>query len=206
MYLAWWAVIGIFALNASQALPMFLYLLSLRADDAGCSRSVLILLSRAGFWKQGTLTTSRGLNKAQFVLVRAGVAMVIVLDGRYPFFIQFLCQVLRAPGCGFCPLLLGCVLAVVMSLIRCFLLSRVVKVMFFDEPADAAPINAPAARAAVDEQGCRCGNSGLCLQALMSLCAYLTARLAVIFDFPRSPCSTLSFCAGFGLGRCGLRQ
>ena len=63
--------------------------------------------------------------------------------------------------------------AVVMSVIGAFYYLRVVKVMYFDEPVDTAPIHAPAElRVLLSANGIAIAALGLAPQALMSTCAY----------------------------------
>ena len=65
------------------------------------------------------------------------------------------------------------VLAVVMSVIGAYYYLRVVKVMYFDEPQDPAPISAPGElRVLLTANGLAIAVLGLLPQGLMSLCAY----------------------------------
>ncbi len=72
------------------------------------------------------------------------------------------------------PLYIGlAIAAVVLSLIGAFYYLRVIKVMFFDEPADASPIGAPAdARIVMSINGAAVLVFGLLPGGLMAWCAY----------------------------------
>jgi NADH-quinone oxidoreductase subunit N len=101
------------------------------------------------------------------------MAMVMFSMAGIPFFIGFFAKfsVLQAVvAAGYIWL---AILAVVMSLIGAFYYLRVVKIMFFDEPADAAPITATLdMRVVLSLNGVAIAGLGLMPQTLMSLCAY----------------------------------
>ncbi|NTV11962.1 MAG: NADH:ubiquinone oxidoreductase subunit N, partial [Zoogloea sp.] len=62
---------------------------------------------------------------------------------------------------------------VMMSVIGAFYYLRVVKVMYFDQPADNTPLHAGAdVRVLLSMNGLAIAGLGLMPQALMSLCAY----------------------------------
>jgi NADH-quinone oxidoreductase subunit N len=69
------------------------------------------------------------------------------------------------------------VVAVVLSLIGAFYYLRVVKVMFFDEPTDHAPLNAPAdARLVMSLNGIAVLAFGLLPGGLLALCGQAVTR------------------------------
>ena len=103
---------------------------------------VLLVLSRAGFDCE-TLDDLKGLNKRSSWF--AGMMGIVMFSmAGIPFFIGFYAKfsvLLAVVASGYKWL---AVFAVVMSLIGAFYYLRVVKVMFFDEPQDSAPIATPA--------------------------------------------------------------
>ncbi len=157
-----------FALNAYSS-SMF-YVISYVLMSMA-SFGVILLMSRSGFEAE-SLDDFRGLNKRNSWF--AGVmAMVMFSMAGIPFFIGFFAKfsVLQAVvAAGYIWL---AILAVVMSLIGAFYYLRVVKIMFFDEPADAAPITATLdMRVVLSLNGVAIAGLGLMPQTLMSLCAY----------------------------------
>ncbi len=157
-----------FALNAYSS-SMF-YVISYVLMSMA-SFGVILLMSRSGFEAE-SLDDFRGLNKRNSWF--AGVmAMVMFSMAGIPFFIGFFAKfsVLQAVvAAGYIWL---AVLAVVMSLIGAFYYLRVVKIMFFDEPADSAPITATIdMRVLLSLNGVAIAVLGLMPQTLMSLCAY----------------------------------
>lgn len=157
-----------FALNAYSS-SMF-YVISYVLMSMA-SFGVILLMSRSGFEAE-SLDDFRGLNKRNSWF--AGVmAMVMFSMAGIPFFIGFFAKfsVLQAVvAAGYIWL---AVLAVVMSLIGAFYYLRVVKIMFFDEPADSAPITATIdMRVLLSLNGVAIAALGLMPQTLMSLCAY----------------------------------
>jgi len=157
-----------FALNAYSS-SMFYVISYVMMSMA--SFGVILLMSRSGFEAE-TLDDFRGLNKRNSWF--AGVmAMVMFSMAGIPFFIGFFAKfsVLQAVvAAGYIWL---AILAVVMSLIGAFYYLRVVKFMFFDEPADTAPITATLdMRVLLSLNGVAIAALGLMPQTLMSLCAY----------------------------------
>ena len=128
-----------FALNAysSAMFYVFSYVLMTLA-----AFGVLLVLSRAGFDCE-TLDDLKGLNKRSSWF--AGMMGIVMFSmAGIPFFIGFYAKfsvLLAVVASGYKWL---AVFAVVMSLIGAFYYLRVVKVMYFDEPQDSAPIATPA--------------------------------------------------------------
>ena len=135
------------------------------------SFGMVILLSRAGFEAE-TIDDFKGLNKRSSWFA-AVMMMVMFSMAGIPFFIGFFAKlsVLQAVvAAGYVWL---AVLAVVMSVIGAYYYLRVVKVMYFDEPQDPAPISAPGElRVLLSANGVAIAMLGLLPQGLMSLCAY----------------------------------
>jgi len=135
------------------------------------SFGMVILLSRAGFEAEN-IDDFKGLNKRNSWF--AAMMMIIMLSmAGLPFFVGFFAKlsVLQAVvAAGYVWL---AVLAVVMSVIGAYYYLRVVKVMYFDEPQDTAPIRAPAdVQLMLSANGLAIAVLGILPQGLMSLCAY----------------------------------
>ena len=135
------------------------------------SFGMIILLSRAGFEAEN-IDDFKGLNRRSPWF--AAMMMIIMLSmAGIPFFIGFFAKlsVLQAVvAAGYIWL---AVLAVVMSVIGAYYYLRVVKVMYFDEPQDSAPLSAPAeVRVLMSANGLSIALLGILPQGLMSLCAY----------------------------------
>ena len=135
------------------------------------SFGMLILLSRAGFEAEN-IDDFKGLNKRSSWYALMMLFVMFSMAG-VPFFIGFFAKlsVLQAVvAAGYFWL---AVLAVIMSVIGAFYYLRVVKLMYFDEPVDAAPIRAPAeVRVMLSANGLAIAGLGLMPQMLMSVCAY----------------------------------
>ncbi|KON80086.1 NADH-quinone oxidoreductase subunit NuoN [Azoarcus sp. PA01] len=135
------------------------------------SFGMVILLSRAGFEAEN-IDDFKGLNKRSSWFAAMMMVVMFSMAG-IPFFIGFFAKlaVLQAVvAAGYVWL---AVLAVVMSVIGAYYYLRVVKVMYFDEPADSAPIRAPAeVRVMLSANGLAIAVLGLLPQGLMSVCAY----------------------------------
>jgi len=135
------------------------------------SFGVLLLLSRSGVEAE-LVDDLKGLNRRNSWF--AGVMAIVMFSmAGIPFFIGFFAKfsVLQAVvAAGY---LWIAILAVLMSLVGAFYYLRVVKVMFFDEPVDSAPIVAPTEmRVLLSMNGIAVAVLGLMPQGLMSLCAY----------------------------------
>lgn len=135
------------------------------------SFGMVILLSRAGFEAEN-IDDFKGLNKRSPWF--AAMMMIIMFSmAGVPFFIGFFAKlsVLQAVvAAGYVWL---AIVAVLMSVIGAYYYLRVVKVMYFDEPEDVAPIHAPAdVRIMLSANGVAIAVLGLMPQGLMSVCAY----------------------------------
>jgi NADH-quinone oxidoreductase subunit N len=136
---------------------------------------VIILLSRAGF-EADRIDDFKGLNKRNPWF--AAVMMMIMFSmAGVPFFIGFfakfsILQAVVASG------QIGlAIYAVLMSLIGAFYYLRIVKVMYFDEPINEAPIEAPTdMRVLLSINGLAIALFGLFPQTIMSLCAFSLLR------------------------------
>lgn len=139
------------------------------------SFGVIILLSRAGFEAEN-LDDFKGLNKRSSWY--AGLMLIIMFSmAGIPFFIGFFAKMAVLQAVVSAGYFWIAVIAVLMSVIGAFYYLRVVKLMYFDEPTDTAPIHAPAdVRVMLSLNGLAIAVLGLMPQGLMSLCAFVLIR------------------------------
>lgn len=161
-----------YALNAYSS-AMF-YVISYVLMSAG-SFGMILLMSRAGFEAE-ELDDYKGLNKRSPWF--AGIMMMLMFSmAGVPFFIGFFAKfsVLQAVvAAGYLWL---AIVAVLFSLIGAFYYLRVVKLMYFDAPADETPIAAPMdMRVLISANGVAVALLGIFPQVIMSLCAYSLLR------------------------------
>jgi NADH-quinone oxidoreductase subunit N len=161
-----------FALNAYSS-AMF-YVISYVVMTAG-SFGMIILMSRAGFEAEN-LDDFKGLNKRSPWF--AGIMLMLMFSmAGVPFFVGFFAKfsVLQAVvAAGYMWL---AIVAVLFSLIGAFYYLRVVKLMYFDTPADDSPIVAAMdMRILISANGLAVAFLGLAPQVIMSLCAYALLR------------------------------
>lgn len=135
------------------------------------SFGMVVLLSRAGFEAEN-IDDFKGLNKRSPWF--AGLMMVVMFSmAGIPFFIGFFAKLAVLQAVVAAGYIWLAVLAVLMSVIGAYYYLRVVKVMYFDEPIDTAPIRAPAdVKVMLSANGLAVAVLGLLPQGLMSLCAY----------------------------------
>ena len=161
-----------YALNAYSS-AMF-YVIAYVLMSAG-SFGMILLMSRAGFEAE-ELDDYKGLNKRSPWF--AGIMMMLMFSmAGVPFFIGFFAKfsVLQAVvAAGYLWL---AIVAVLFSLIGAFYYLRVVKLMYFDAPADETPIDAPMdMRVLISANGVAVALLGIFPQVIMSLCAYSLLR------------------------------
>lgn len=161
-----------YALNAYSS-AMFYVVVYVLTTAAGFG--VILLMSRAGF-EADELDDYKGLNKRSPWF--AGIMLMIMFSmAGVPFFVGFFAKfsVLQAVvAAGYIWL---AVVAVLFSLIGAFYYLRVVKLMYFDQPADETPISAPLdMRILISANGLAVAFLGLFPQLIMSLCAYALLR------------------------------
>ncbi len=161
-----------YALNAYSS-AMF-YVISYVLMSAG-SFGMILLMSRAGFEAE-ELDDYKGLNRRSPWF--AGIMMMLMFSmAGVPFFIGFFAKfsVLQAVvAAGYLWL---AIVAVLFSLIGAFYYLRVVKLMYFDAPADETPIAAPMdMRVLISANGVAVALLGIFPQVIMSLCAYSLLR------------------------------
>ena len=136
---------------------------------------MILLMSRAGF-EADNLDDFKGLNKRSPWF--AGIMLMLMFSmAGVPFFIGFFAKfsVLQAVvAAGYLWL---AIVAVLFSLIGAFYYLRVVKLMYFDAPADEMPIAAGMdMKILVSVNGLAVAGLGIFPQVIMSLCAYALLR------------------------------
>ena len=160
-----------FALNAYSS-SMF-YVITYVLTSAG-TFGMILLLARGGL-ESDELEDFKGLNKRSPWF--AAVMMMMFSMAGVPFFVGFFAKfsVLQAVvAAGYLWL---AIVAVLFSLIGCFYYLRVVKIMYFDQPTNTAPIVAPMdMKILMSANGLAVALLGLFPQALMSLCAFSLLR------------------------------
>jgi NADH-quinone oxidoreductase subunit N len=161
-----------YALNAYSS-SMF-YVIAYVLMSAG-TFGMILLMARAGFEAE-EIDDYKGLNKRSPWF--AGIMLMLMFSmAGVPFFIGFFAKfsVLQAVvAAGYMWL---AIVAVLFSLIGAFYYLRVVKVMYFDAPADETPIAAPLdMRILISANGLAVAVLGIFPQVIMSLCAYALLR------------------------------
>jgi NADH-quinone oxidoreductase subunit N len=136
---------------------------------------MVLLLSRAGYEAEN-LEDFKGLNKRSPWF--AAVMMVLMLSmAGIPFFVGFFAKfavLLAAVAAGH---LVVAVVAVMFSLVGAYYYLRVVKLMYFDPPADSAPIQASFdMRLLLSLNGLAVAGLGLFPDTLMMLCTVTLMR------------------------------
>jgi NADH-quinone oxidoreductase subunit N len=131
---------------------------------------MILLMARAGF-EADTLDDFKGLNRRNPWF--AGIMLMVMFSmAGIPFFIGFFAKfsVLQAVvAAGYMWL---AIVAVLFSLIGAFYYLRVVKLMYFDQPADAAPLSAALdTRILISANGLAIAIFGIFPQPIMDVCA-----------------------------------
>ena len=161
-----------FALNAYSS-AMF-YVLAYVVMTTG-TFGMILLMARAGFEAED-LDDYKGLNKRSPWFAGIMLMMMFSMAG-IPFFVGFFAKfsVLQAVvAAGYIWL---AIVAVLFSLIGAFYYLRVVKMMYFDPPADTSPLTAGMdMRILISANGLAVALLGIFPQMLMSLCAYALLR------------------------------
>ena len=161
-----------YALNAYSS-AMF-YVLAYVVMTTG-TFGMILLMARAGFEAEN-LDDYKGLNKRSPWFAGIMLMMMFSMAG-IPFFVGFFAKfsVLQAVvAAGYIWL---AVVAVLFSLIGAFYYLRVVKLMYFDPPADTSPLTAGMdMRILISANGLAVALLGIFPQMLMSLCAYALLR------------------------------
>ncbi|MBL8430771.1 MAG: NADH-quinone oxidoreductase subunit NuoN [Dechloromonas sp.] len=161
-----------YALNAYSS-AMF-YVLAYVVMTTG-TFGMILLMARAGFEAEN-LDDYKGLNKRSPWFAGVMLMMMFSMAG-IPFFVGFFAKfaVLQAVvAAGYIWL---AVVAVFFSLIGAFYYLRVVKLMYFDPPADTSPLTAGMdMRILISANGLAVALLGIFPQMLMSLCAYALLR------------------------------
>lgn len=161
-----------FALNAYSSAMYYVVayvLMSLGAFGA------VLLLSRAGYEAE-YLDDFKGLNQRSPLFAAVMLAVMFSMAG-VPFFVGFFAKfsvLLAVIDAGY---LWVAIFAVTFSLIGAFYYLRVVKFMYFDPPADVAPLQAGLdMRFLLGVNGAAIALFGIFPDALVSLCTYTLLR------------------------------
>ena len=161
-----------FALN-SYSSSMF-YVITYVLTSAG-TFGMILLLAQGGL-ESDELDDLKGLNKRSPWFAAMMMMMMFSMAG-VPFFVGFFAKfsVLQAVvAAGYLWL---AIVAVFFSLIGCFYYLRVVKLMYFDQPACSTPLEAPLdMKILLSANGLAVALLGIFPQALMSLCAFALLR------------------------------
>jgi len=136
---------------------------------------MILLLSRAGFEAEN-LEDFKGLNRRSPWFALVMLILMLSMAG-IPFFIGFFAKfsvLLAAVDAGYVAV---AVIAVMFSLVGAFYYLRVVKLMYFDAPTDAAPIRAPLdMRILLSANGIAVALFGIFPDPIMTLCTYALVR------------------------------
>jgi NADH-quinone oxidoreductase subunit N len=161
-----------YALNAYSS-AMF-YVIAYVLMTAGAF-GMILLMARAGF-EADNLDDFKGLNKRSPWF--AGVMLMIMFSmAGVPFFIGFFAKFSVLQAVVAAGQIWLAIVAVIFSLIGAFYYLRVVKLMYFDAPADESPLEAPLdMRLLISANGVAIALLGLFPQFIMSLCAYALLR------------------------------
>ena len=161
-----------YALNAYSSAMFYVvaYVLTTAA-----AFGMILLMARAGF-EADNLDDYKGLNRRSPWF--AGIMLMVMFSmAGIPFFVGFFAKfsVLQAVvAAGYMWL---AIVAVLFSLIGAFYYLRVVKLMYFDAPADDSPLQATTdMRILISANGLAVALLGLFPQVIMSLCAYALLR------------------------------
>ncbi|MBI5862469.1 MAG: NADH-quinone oxidoreductase subunit NuoN [Rhodocyclales bacterium] len=139
------------------------------------SFGMILLLSRAGYEAEN-LDDFKGLNQRSPWFAAIMLVFMLSMAG-IPFFIGFFAKfavLLAAVKAGHTVV---AVVAVLFSLVGAFYYLRVVKLMYFDEPVDAAPISAPFdMKALLSINGIAVAAFGLFPDRIMAICTTVLLR------------------------------
>lgn len=161
-----------FALNAYSSAMYYVVAYVLMSLGAF---GTILLLSRAGFEAE-YLDDFKGLNQRSPLFAAVMLAVMFSMAG-VPFFVGFFAKfsvLLAVIDAGY---LWVAIFAVLFSLIGAFYYLRVVKYMYFDPPADVAPLEAGLdMRFLLGVNGAAIALFGIFPDALVSLCTYTLLR------------------------------
>jgi NADH-quinone oxidoreductase subunit N len=162
-------------LNRNDAYTAALFYMIIYTVMSVGAFGMLLLLSRAGFECEN-LEDMRGLNRRSPWYAFLMMILMLSLAGLPPTagFYAKLAVLSAAVSAGYLWL---AVAAVVLSLVGAFYYLRIVKLMYFDDPKDTAPIPRHSGRALLSANGLVLLLFGILPQPLMSLCFIAVASL-----------------------------
>ncbi|MDR1661347.1 MAG: NADH-quinone oxidoreductase subunit NuoN [Azoarcus sp.] len=139
---------------------------------------MVLLLSRAGF-DAGEIEDFKGLNRRNPWFAVLMLFVMFSMAG-IPFFVGFFAKLAVLEAVIAAGYLWLAILAVVMSLIGAFYYLRIVKLMYFDEPLDNAPVEAsPELQLMLSINGVAIAALGLMPGGLLNLCRTALAASAI---------------------------
>jgi NADH-quinone oxidoreductase subunit N len=139
------------------------------------SFGIVLLLSRAGFEAEN-LDDFKGLNKRSPWFAAMMLIVMLSMAG-VPFFIGFFAKLSVLQAVVAADHIWLAVFAVLFSVVGAYYYLRVIKLMYFDQPADETPIEASLdMRVLLSVNGLAVAVLGIMPQALMSLCAFALLR------------------------------
>lgn len=160
------------ALNAYSS-AMF-YVISYVMMTAG-SFGMILLLARAGF-EADNLDDFKGLNKRSPWFAGMMLIMMFSMAG-IPFFVGFFAKFAVLQSVVAAGYIWLAIVAVIFSLIGAFYYLRVVKLMYFDQPADTTPLVAPMdMRVLISANGLAVALFGMFPDTLMIMCGFAIMR------------------------------
>jgi NADH-quinone oxidoreductase subunit N len=161
------------SLNRNDAYTAALFYMIIYTIMSVGAFGMLLLLSRAGFDCEN-LEDVRGLNRRSPWFAFLMMVLMLSLAGLPPTagFYAKLAVISAAVSAGYVWL---AVLAVLLSLIGAYYYLRIVKLMYFDEPRDIAPVARHSGRVLLSANGLALLFFGILPQPLMSLC-FLAVR------------------------------
>ena len=161
-----------YALNAYSSAMFYVIVYVLTTTAAF---GMILLMARAGF-EADELDDYKGLNKRS-PWFAAIMLMIMFSMAGVPFFVGFFAKFSVLQAVVAADYIWLAVVAVLFSLIGAFYYLRVVKLMYFDAPADETPISTGLdMRILISANGLAVAVLGLAPQMIMSLCAYALLR------------------------------
>ena len=160
------------AINAYSS-SMF-YVISYVLTSAG-TFGMILLLSRAGFESE-EIKDFAGLNKRSPWFAAVMMMMMFSMAG-IPFFVGFFAKFSVLQSVVVAGNIWLAIAAVFFSLVGAFYYLRVVKVLYFDQPAETSPIQAPIdMKILISVNGLAVALLGIFPQTLMQICAFSLLR------------------------------
>ncbi len=173
-------VTGVVGLDVQNALNAYssamFYIVTYVLTSAG-TFGMILLLAKSGI-ESDELEDFKGLNKRSPWFAAMMMMMMFSMAG-VPFFVGFFAKFSVLQSVVAAGYLWLAIVAVLFSLIGCFYYLRVVKIMYFDQPTNIRPIEAPMdTKILLSANGLAVAILGIAPQKLMMICAS-----SVLFSF-----------------------